>query len=70
VNQCDLPVNIFSTEIACLLVIVQPLMWNIVFYMRSESEMHALLSVSFKHCTIKYNIFKVCYKFRDKVIKC
>lgn len=38
VNQCDLPVNVLSTEFAYLLVIVQPLMWNIIFYMKSKNE--------------------------------
>ena len=38
VNQCDLPANIYLTEIAYLLVIVQPLMWNTIFYLRNTSS--------------------------------
>ncbi len=35
VNKCESPVNVVSTEIAYLLVILQPLMWNTIFYLRS-----------------------------------
>lgn len=38
VNQCSNPVNKLLTEIAYVLVIVQPLMWNIVFYLRTKSK--------------------------------
>jgi hypothetical protein len=37
VNKCDSPINILSTEFAYLLVIVQPLLWNTVFYLRSTN---------------------------------
>lgn len=37
VNQCSNIINIFLTEIAYLLVIVQPLMWNTFYYLNSDS---------------------------------
>ncbi len=40
VNRCDWKINVWSTEFAYLLVIVQPLMWNLIFYMRSKEEKH------------------------------
>ncbi len=36
VNQCDNIINKISTEIAYVLVIVQPLIWNIFFYINSD----------------------------------
>lgn len=38
VNQCDNPMNKFLTEIAYILVIVQPLLWNFIFYLRATRE--------------------------------
>ena len=38
VNQCSSTTNNFLTEIAYVLVIVQPLMWNLFFYYRSEKN--------------------------------
>lgn len=46
VNQCDSNMNIFLTNVAYILVIVQPIMWNTIFYLRN------------KGCAEK-NIFKV-----------
>ena len=37
VNQCDNPINIFLTNIAYILVIVQPLMWNTIYYLRTRN---------------------------------
>jgi hypothetical protein len=37
VNQCDNIINNILTEFAYILVIVQPLMWNIFFYINSNS---------------------------------
>jgi len=37
VNRCGSPANAISTEIAYLLVIVQPLMWNAIYYYRSSA---------------------------------
>ena len=37
VNQCSNVVNIFLTEIAYLLVLVQPLIWNMFYYFNSYS---------------------------------
>lgn len=37
VNQCSNVVNIFLTEIAYLLVLVQPLMWNMFYYFNSDT---------------------------------
>jgi len=38
VNQCSSATNTFLTEIAYVLVIVQPLMWNLFFYYRSDKN--------------------------------
>jgi len=38
VNQCSNAVNIFLTEVAYLLVLVQPLMWNSYFYLNSPEK--------------------------------
>lgn len=40
VNQCESIINRGLTEIAYILVIVQPLLWNAVFYMRAKQEKH------------------------------
>jgi hypothetical protein len=40
VNQCGSKVNRLLTEVAYMLVIVQPLLWNIVFYLRAKNEKH------------------------------
>lgn len=40
VNQCDSKVNKTLTEIAYVLVIVQPLLWNTVFYLRAKQAKH------------------------------
>jgi hypothetical protein len=37
VNQCSNVVNIFLTEIAYLLVLVQPLIWNMFYYFNSDA---------------------------------
>jgi hypothetical protein len=37
VNQCSSRVNRILTEVAYVLVIVQPLMWNLFFYLNSSS---------------------------------
>jgi hypothetical protein len=37
VNQCSNMVNIFLTEIAYILVLVQPLIWNIFYYFNSDA---------------------------------
>lgn len=37
VNMCGTPANRLSTEVAYVLVIVQPLMWNLLFYLRSPA---------------------------------
>ena len=37
VNKCEMPINKISTEIAYLLVVVQPLLWNAVFYLRVKN---------------------------------
>ena len=36
VNRCGEKANVISTEIAYLLVIVQPLMWNVIYYRRTS----------------------------------
>lgn len=36
VNQCSNVINIFLTEVAYLFIIVQPLIWNIFFYINSD----------------------------------
>lgn len=36
VNKCNDPINIMLTNFAYFLVIVQPLMWNTVFYLRNR----------------------------------
>lgn len=36
VDECDNPINIFLTEIAYVLVVVQPLLWNVFFYVNSN----------------------------------
>jgi hypothetical protein len=38
VNQCSNAVNIALTEIAYILVLVQPLMWNMFYYFNSEAS--------------------------------
>jgi hypothetical protein len=38
VNQCESPINIILTNFAYILVIVQPLMWNIYFYNKITSQ--------------------------------
>ena len=38
VNQCDNPMNIWLTEVAYVLVIVQPLIWNMVFLLRTKDK--------------------------------
>ena len=38
VNQCSNAVNVFLTEVAYILVIVQPLMWNSFFYFNSPEK--------------------------------
>ena len=44
VNQCSNFVNIFLTEIAYILVLVQPLMWNMFYYFNSvESDKKVFL---------------------------
>jgi hypothetical protein len=44
-NECDNPINIFLTEVAYVFVIVQPLLWNIFFYMNSgKNEVLLFLS--------------------------
>lgn len=36
IDQCDNPINRFLTEIAYCLIIIQPLMWNVFFYLNSN----------------------------------
>ena len=38
VNECENPINKFLTEVAYLLIIVQPLLWNSLFYLRSTNQ--------------------------------
>lgn len=38
VNQCSNAVNVFLTEVAYVLVLVQPLMWNSFFYFNSPEK--------------------------------
>jgi hypothetical protein len=38
VNECDNPINVALTEVAYIFVLIQPLMWNIFFYMNSASN--------------------------------
>ena len=38
VNECGTPANRFSTEVAYLLVVVQPLMWNLLYYLRTPAN--------------------------------
>jgi len=50
VNQCSNAVNIALTEIAYILVLVQPLMWNMFYYFNSEAgdkKMFLVAIVSF-----------------------
>jgi len=34
-NECDNPINVFLTEVAYVFVIVQPLIWNIFFFVNA-----------------------------------
>lgn len=50
VNQCSNLVNIFLTEFAYILVLVQPLMWNLFYYFNStesDKKMFLVAIVSF-----------------------
>jgi hypothetical protein len=40
VNDCTSLLNILSTELAYVLITVQPLLWNTIFYFRSKDEKH------------------------------
>ena len=46
VNQCSNAVNVFLTEVAYILVIVQPLMWNSFFYFNSPEKDKVIFKVA------------------------
>jgi hypothetical protein len=46
VNQCSNAVNIFLTEVAYVLVLVQPLMWNSYFYLNSPEKDKNIFAVA------------------------
>jgi hypothetical protein len=81
VNQCTSNVNIFFTNIAYVLVIVQPLLWNTVFYMRaskSEKNIYKLaiilclvwvtwnVAARFMYDPLKHNKLNQCTVFNSE----
>ena len=52
VNQCNNPINIISTNIAYLFIIVQPLMWNTYFYLISDEKDKKLFLTAMIMCII------------------
>lgn len=38
VNECDNMLNVFTTNIAYVLIILQPLLWNMYFYINAEKK--------------------------------
>lgn len=53
VNQCDSPLNILTTEFAYLLVIVQPLMWNTIFFIRGKNDKNkSIFKLAIVFCVI------------------
>lgn len=52
VNKCGTWENKWLTEFAYLLVIVQPLMWNIVFYLRVSKQNKGVFMVAILMCIL------------------
>ena len=52
VNQCGTTINRILTEIAYLLVIVQPIMWNTIFYCRASKCNKKIFLVAIFTCII------------------
>lgn len=46
VNQCSNAVNIFLTEVAYVLFLTQPLMWNLFYYFNSPESDHKIFIVA------------------------
>jgi hypothetical protein len=81
VNQCTSNVNIFLTNIAYVLAIVQPLLWNTIFYMRaskSEKNIYKLaiilclvwvtwnIAARFMYDPLKHNKLNQCAVFNSE----
>lgn len=52
VNKCDTWQNKLTTEMAYFLVIVQPLMWNIIFYLRVSKHNKGIFLVCILMCIL------------------
>jgi hypothetical protein len=69
VNKCDNIINRISTEIAYVLVILQPLLWNIFFYINSSKCEKYIFSTAIYLCLMwmAVNIFaRLTYKVINK----
>jgi len=62
VNQCSNAVNIFLTEVAYALVLVQPLMWNSYFYFNSPEKDKNIFTVAIALFAV-WMIFDVAARF-------
>jgi hypothetical protein len=52
INDCDSFYNYFLTEIAYILVILQPLIWNIFFYFNTINNESSLFSTAIWFCIL------------------
>lgn len=59
VNKCDY-INRFLTEISYLLVLVQPLMWNLIFFNKKRSPVLTQFQKGILYCGIILCIIWIC----------
>ena len=73
VNQCNNPINVLLTEFAYLLVVVQPLLWNVIFLLRTKNPRdRKVFELAITMCLvwIFWNTFaRVAYNPNDKADK-
>ena len=51
VNQCDNPINIYLTEFAYLLILIQPIMWNLIC-LKKKNKLRTKFHEGILYCAI------------------